>query len=34
MFTESDLETMRAEADMIKVDDNPEKIGTVEQPQR
>jgi DNA-binding transcriptional MerR regulator len=34
MFTESDLETMRAEADMIKVDDNPEKIGTAEKPQR
>jgi len=25
MFTESDMETMRAEAEMIKVDDTPDK---------
>ncbi len=29
MFTESDLETMRAEAEMIKVDDTPAKKSAV-----
>ena len=30
MFTESDLETMRAEADMIKVEDSPKNSDITE----